>query len=213
MKIYRKLMVIMNGKQKRTMGLLLAMMVFGAFLETASISLVIPVMTLVLSPDAVEKNEMMAAVYEGLHMTDPRQFTVFVMGAMVAAFICKNLFLFLLQKMMYRFVYKNQFETQEKMLRSFVKRDYEFYLNIETSTIQRIIAADVVNAYLLILSLLQIISECIVFFMLAVALLVVDFKMTLVIAGLLIVTLIVIKEVIRPIMYRTGKENFKACHV
>ncbi len=207
MKIYRKLMVIMNGKQKRTMGLLLAMMVFGAFLETASISLIIPVMTLVLSPDAVEKNEMMAAVYKGLHMTDPRQFTVFVMAAMVAAFICKNLFLFLLQKMMYRFVYKNQFETQEKMLRSFVKRDYEFYLNIETSTIQRIIAADVVNAYLMILSLLQIISECIVFFMLAVALLVVDFKMTLVIAGLLIVTLVVIKEVIRPIMYRTGKEN------
>lgn len=207
MKIYRKLMVIMNGKQKRTMGLLLVMMVFGAFLETASISLIIPVMTLVLSPDAVEKNEMMAAVYKGLHMTDPRQFTVFVMAAMVAAFICKNLFLFLLQKMMYRFVYKNQFETQEKMLRSFVKRDYEFYLNIETSTIQRIIAADVVNAYLMILSLLQIISECIVFFMLAVALLVVDFKMTLVIAGLLIVTLVVIKEVIRPIMYRTGKEN------
>lgn len=207
MKIYRKLMVIMNGKQKRTMGLLLVMMVFGAFLETASISLIIPVMTLVISPDAVEKNEIMAKVYSGLHMTSPRQFTVFVMAAMVAAFIFKNLFLFLQQKVMYRFVYKNQFETQEKMLRSFVKRDYEFYLNIETSTIQRIIAADVVNAYLLILSLLQIISECIVFFMLAVALLVVDFKMTLVIAGLLVVTLIVVKEIIKPIMHRTGREN------
>lgn len=207
MKIYRKLMVIMNAKQKRTMGLLLVMMVFGAFLETASISLIIPVMTLVLSPDAVEKNPLMAGVYNGLHMTSPRQFTVFVMGAMVGAFVFKNLFLFLQQKVMYRFVYKNQFETQEKMLRSFIKRDYEFYLNIETSTIQRIIAADVVNAYLLILSLLQIISECIVFFMLAVALLLVDFKMTLVIAGLLVVTLVVIKEVIKPIMHRTGKEN------
>lgn len=207
MKIYRKLMVIMNGKQKRTMGLLLVMMVFGAFLETASISLIIPVMTLVISPDAVEKNEIMAGVYRGLHMSSPRQFTVFVMVAMVAAFVFKNLFLFLQQKVMYRFVYKNQFETQEKMLRSFVKRDYEFYLNIETSTIQRIIAADVVNAYLLILSLLQIISECIVFFMLAVALLVVDFKMTLVIAGLLVVTLVVVKEVIKPIMHRTGREN------
>lgn len=200
-------MVIMNAKQKRTMGLLLVMMVFGAFLETASISLIIPVMTLVLSPDAVEKNPLMAGVYNGLHMTSPRQFTVFVMGAMVGAFVFKNLFLFLQQKVMYRFVYKNQFETQEKMLRSFIKRDYEFYLNIETSTIQRIIAADVVNAYLLILSLLQIISECIVFFMLAVALLLVDFKMTLVIAGLLVVTLVVIKEVIKPIMHRTGKEN------
>ncbi len=65
MKIYKKLMAIMNGKQKRMMGLLLVMMVFGAFLETASISLIIPVMTLVLSPDAVEKNELMAGVYHG----------------------------------------------------------------------------------------------------------------------------------------------------
>lgn len=207
MKILKKLMIIMNAKQKRMMGLLLVMMVFGAFLETASISLIIPVMTLVLSPNAVEENALMAGVYHGLGMTSARQFTVFVMGAMVLAFVLKNLFLFLLQKMMYRFVYKNQFETQEKMLRSFVKRDYEFYLNIETSTIQRIIAADVVNAYLLILSLLQILSECAVFAMLAVALLLVDFKMTLVIAGLLIVTLAVIKEVIKPIMNRTGKEN------
>lgn len=207
MKIFKKLMVIMNAKQKRMMGLLLVMMVFGAFLETASISLIIPVMTLVLSPNAVEENALMAGVYHGLHMTSPRQFTVFVMGAMVLAFVLKNLFLFLLQKTMYRFVYKNQFETQEKMLRSFVKRDYEFYLNIETSTIQRIIAADVVNAYLLILSLLQIMSECAVFVMLAVALLLVDFKMTLVIAGLLVVTLIVVKDVIKPIMNRTGKEN------
>ncbi len=109
MKIFKKLMVIMNAKQKRTMGLLLVMMVFGAFLETASISLIIPVMTLVLSPSAVEDNALMAGVYQALHMTSPRQFTVFVMGAMVAAFICKNLFLFLLQKMMYRFVYKNKF--------------------------------------------------------------------------------------------------------
>ena len=31
MKIYKKLMVIMNAKQKRMMGLLLVMMVFGAF--------------------------------------------------------------------------------------------------------------------------------------------------------------------------------------
>ena len=207
MKIFKKLMVIMNAKQKRKMALLLVMMVFGAFLETASISLIIPVMTLVLSPNAVEENALMAGVYHGLGMTSPKQFTVVVMAAMVLAFVLKNLFLFLLQKTMYRFVYKNQFETQEKMLRSFVKRDYEFYLNIETSTIQRIIAADVVNAYLLILCLLQIMSECAVFFMLAVALLLVDFKMTLVIAGLLVLTLIVVKNVIKPIMNRTGKEN------
>lgn len=207
MKIWKKLMIIMNRKQKRKMGLLLVMMVIGAFLETASISLIIPVMTLVVSPNAVEENDLMAQVYQALPVNSVRQFTVLVMVVMVLAFVVKNLFLFVLQKFMYRFVYKNQFETQEKLLRNYVKRDYEFYLNIETSTIQRIIAADVVNAYLLILSVLQILSECTVFFMLAVALFIVDLKMTLVIAGLLVVTLLVIKMIIRPIMNRTGKEN------
>ena len=114
MKIFKKLMVIMNAKQKRKMALLMMMMVVGAFLETASISLIIPVMTLVLSPNAVEENAIMASVYHALGMSSPRQFTVFVMGAMVLAFVLKNLFLFMLQKMMYRFVYKNQFETQER---------------------------------------------------------------------------------------------------
>lgn len=207
MKIWKKLMIIMNRKQKRKMGLLLVMMVIGAFLETASISLIIPVMTLVVSPNAVEENDLMAQVYQALPVNSVRQFTVLVMVVMVLAFVVKNLFLFVLQKFMYRFVYKNQFETQEKLLRNYIKRDYEFYLNIETSTIQRIIAADVVNAYLLILSVLQILSECTVFFMLAVALFIVDLKMTLVIAGLLVVTLLVIKMIIRPIMNRTGKEN------
>lgn len=206
-KIYRKLTTILDKKQKSVVAILLFMMVIGALLETASISLIIPVMTMVLSPDSVHTNRVMSAVYTGLNMQSPRQFTVFVMISMVVAFIGKNLFLFLLQKLMYRFVYKNQFATQEKMLRSFIKRDYEFYLNIETSTIQRIIAADVVNAYLYILSLLQIISECIIFLMLTVALLMVDAVMTIVIAGVLLLTLIVIKDVIRPIMNRTGKEN------
>lgn len=207
MKILRKMMKIMNNKQKGKMGILLVMMVIGAVLETASISLIIPVMTLVINPDSVQNNALMSAVYNGLHMQSTRQFTIVVMMSMIFAFVLKNLFLFALQKLMYRFVYSNQFETQQKLLRSFVKKSYEFYLNIETSTIQRIIAADVVNAYLLILSVLQITSECIIFLMLAIALLIVDFKMTMVIAGVLVLTLFVIKNVIKPIMNRTGKEN------
>ena len=192
------------------MGILLVMMVIGAVLETASISLIIPVMTLVINPDSVQNNALMSSVYNGLHMQSTRQFTIVVMMSMIFAFVLKNLFLFALQKLMYRFVYSNQFETQQKLLRSFVKKSYEFYLNIETSTIQRIIAADVVNAYLLILSVLQITSECIIFLMLAIALLIVDLKMTMVIAGVLVLTLLVIKNVIKPIMNRTGKEIGRA---
>ena len=61
--------------------------------------------------------------------------------------------------------------------------------------------------YALILSVLQIASESIVALFLVIALAMQDPVMTVVIAVLLLVTLVVIKNIIKPIMNRTGKEN------
>lgn len=62
-----------------------------------------------------------------------------------------------------RFVYTNQFETSQRMLINFMKRPYEYYLNADTSVIQRMITSDVNNMYGLILALLQLMSEVIIF--------------------------------------------------
>ena len=78
-------MKIMNNKQKGKMGILLVMMVIGAVLETASISLIIPVMTLVINPDSVQNNALMSSVYNGLRMQSTRQFTIVVMMSMIFA--------------------------------------------------------------------------------------------------------------------------------
>lgn len=207
MKIYRKLMRLMNGKQKRQMAVLVFLMLIGAVLESASITLVVPVIQVVLTPEAVEEGGSVAWLYQALHMRDITQFTVVVMTALIAAFVLKNLFLFFMQKRLYHFVYTNQFYTAERLLRSYLKKDYEYFLNADTATIQRSIAADVNNMYGLILALLQVLSESIVFLTMGVILLKLDALMTVVIASLLVLTLVVIKKVIKPVMNRTGKEN------
>ncbi len=211
MKIYNKLMKLMNQSQKKQMGVLLVLMLIGAILEALSIGLVIPVISVILSPDSMErfgeKYEIVAKFYEVFHITTPKQLTVVVMTALILAFICKNLFLFFQQKRMYHFVYTNQFYTAQRLLKSYIKKDYEYFLNADTAVIQRSIAADVNNMYGLILALLQVVSETIVFLTLGVVLLAMDPLMTVVIATLLVLTLLVIKKIIKPIMNRTGKEN------
>ena len=197
----------MNRKQKRQMAVLVLLMLIGAVLESASITLVVPVIQVVLTPEAIEGEGIVANLYHGLHMQSITQFTVVVMLALILAFILKNLFLFFMQKRLYHFVYTNQFYTAQRLLRSYIKKDYEYFLNADTATIQRSIAADVNNMYALILALLQVMSEAIVFVTLGVILLSLDALMTVVIASLLVLTLVVIKKVIKPIMNRTGKEN------
>lgn len=51
-KIYRKMMVLMNRKQKLKMVQILFMMVIGAILETVSIGLVVPAIQMIMDPGA-----------------------------------------------------------------------------------------------------------------------------------------------------------------
>lgn len=197
----------MDKKQKRQMMLLVFMMIIGAILETMSISLIIPVVTAVIQPDILEKNALVQSVCDFLHIKTTMQFTIIAMVALILIFVGKNVFLFWQHRMMYRFVYTNQFQTAERLLRSYVNRDYEYFLNAETSVIQRSITADINNMYALILAMLQLASEVIVFMALGLTLFVMDPMMTLTLCVLLVVTLVVIKQIIKPIMNRTGKAN------
>ena len=206
-KILKKLNILLDGKQKRFMVVLLVMMLFGAVLETVGVAMVIPVVKLMMDPDAVETNETVSMVYRMLGMQSRESFTVLVMLSLIAVFVFKNLYLFLQQKVLYRFVYTNQFRTSERMMKNYMRRGYEYFLNADTAVIQRSITSDVNNMYALILSLLQLLSESIVFVFLAVVLFIAEPMMTLMISALLIVTLFIIKVVLKPIMRKAGEDN------
>lgn len=197
----------MDKKQKRQMFGLIILMLIGAILETTSITLILPVVTAVIQPDIMTRYQIVADVCAFLHIESQIQFTVICMVAMILMFIAKDLFLFWEYRCMYRFVFNNQFQTAERLLRSYVNKDYEYFLNAETAVIQRSITADINNMYTLVLAMLQLASEIIVFAFLGILLFVMDPMMTLTLVALLIVTLIVIKSIIKPIMNRTGKAN------
>lgn len=189
------------------MILMVVMMIIGAILEACSISLVIPVIEVVIDENAVEKYDIVNKLYYGLHMQSLKEFALLIMGALILTFVVKNIYLYWQQKFMYRFVYTNQFRTSERMMKNYLRKGYEFYLNADTAVIQRNITSDVNNMYALILSILQLVSETIVFVFLLAVLLLSDWMMTAMIAVLLITTLWVIKSVIKPIMHKAGEDN------
>ncbi len=206
-KIYRKMMVLLDRKQKRQMIGIVLLMLAGGVLESLGISMIVPVMQVVVDPTSVETNSILHAIYTTLHMTSPAQMARLIMVLLVLIFVVKNIFLYFLNVVQLRFVYTNQFATSRRMMINFMKRPYEYYLNADTSVIQRNITSDVNNMYGLILSVLQLISEMIVFACLVIILLTQDPGMTAFIASLLIVVLLIIKFVIKPVMQKAGQDN------
>ncbi len=206
-KILRKLNILLDKKQKRIMLFLIVAMLIGAALELMGVGLIYEAASVIMDPDILESSETLVKVYDIFHMESMTQFSMLIMGALIGVFALKNAYLFFQNKLQFKFVYSNQFATSRRMMINFMQRPYEYYLNADTSVIQRSITSDVNNMYGLILSMLQLVSEMIVFVVLTLYCLSKDVVMTGTVAILLVVVLMVIKWILKPIMRKAGEEN------
>lgn len=207
LKILKKMNLLLDRKQKRSMIWIILMMLVGGVLESLGVTMLVPIITVVLDPVKVEENKYLSAIYHGLNLQNTTQFAVVMLAAFVGVIVVKNVYLFCQQKVQLKFVYTNQFATSRRMMINFMQRPYEYYLNADTSVIQRNITSDVNNMYGLILSFLQLCSECIVFVCLVGVLLAIDAQMIMIVAALMIVLLFLIKKVLKPIMVKAGQDN------
>lgn len=206
-KIIKKLNILLDGRQKRIMAGLMVLMVIGAFLQTAGVGMLVQVVNVVIDPHAVENSRAVSALYDLLGSDSYESFSVTVMVLLVAVFVVKNLFLYFQQKLTFAFVYTNQFRTSERMMRNYLRRGYEFYLNADTAVIQRSITSDVNNMYALILALLQLLSDGVVSLFIVGYCFLTNGTMTMVLAVVLIALMVLVKKILKPVMYKAGKDN------
>ena len=205
--IFKKLNLLLDKKQKRTMCGLIVLMIIGAILQTAGVGMLVQTVTVIIDPAAVEKSRLVGTVYEWLGFTDYGSFSIAVMALLILIFVVKNVFLFVQQKLTFAFVYTNQFRTSERMMRNYLRRGYEYFLNADTAVVQRSITSDVNNMYALILALLQLMSDGAVSLFVVCYCLTQSGAMMMLLAAVLVILMILIKKVLKPIMYRAGKEN------
>lgn len=205
--ILKKLNILLDKKQKKTMVGLTIMMVIGAALQTLGVTMITPVVSLVMSREKLYEEGLLREVFLMVGGGSEVRFTVLVILTVILVFVLKNLFLYFQQKATLAFVYTNQFRTSERMMRNYLRRGYEFYLSADTSVVQRSITSDVNNMYALILALLTLLSDSIVFVFVVTACFLQDPAMTILVAGVLLFLLVIIKKVLKPILHKAGEDN------
>ena len=78
--IIRKLRVLLDQKQKRIMAGLVVLMVVGAFLQTAGVGMLVQAVGLVIDPGAMEKNRIVAALYEWMGCESYESFSIVMLS-------------------------------------------------------------------------------------------------------------------------------------
>lgn len=179
-------------------------------MEMLSVSLIMPFMEAVMDPDTVMSNPIVMRVCDILDIGNNRTFLVVLSLSLAAVYILKNIFLLFQTHIQNRFVYNNLFMTQARLLRSFLNRPYEFYLNSKTGDILRVIQTDTTDVFSLLIAVLSLISELIVSAILAVTLFVIAPTITMGMFALMTIMLVVILKIIRPVLRKLGQTNLDA---
>lgn len=201
----RKLSAILDRGQKIKIAGLMILILIGGIMETASASLILPLVSAVLDEEKFSSNKYVIMAMDMLHVDSIRTFTFILLGVIIAAYIVKNAFLIFQTYLLARFANRNRARCTTNLLWQFLHRPYEYYLYAETSDIIRTIYGDMDNIFNLLLQCMNFAAELIVSACLGIFLLVLDWKMTILVAGLLGILTLYNTKVIKKHLNNAGE--------
>ena len=204
--IIKKFNRIMDRRQKSRIGVLFVVTVISALLEVLGVSLIIPIITAIMDPNIIYKNGIIVEICKVLDLHSHRTFAVFCIGMLVIVFVFKSFFLMFSYYLQARFVYNNRYATSRKLFHIFISRPYEYFLNVKSGELLRIVQEDVIQVYALLMVLIGMASETLIALALAVTIFIADPLMTVTFAALISATFLIISKVIRPILTKKGVE-------
>lgn len=207
MDIIKKLKKVLNKKQKSRVVILLGMIIIGAFLETMSVSMILPIVAAIVEPNSFTENNTVVMISDILHIQSLDSFVVVMLIALIAVFIVKNAYLLLLYFVQHTFIANNQYRISRDLLQIFLNKPYEFFLSANTSDILRTVYSDTTGVFSLLLQCLQFITEFVVAIFLGIALISIDFRMTIIMTVLLVSVTFLSNALLKKKLRGIGEES------
>jgi ABC-type multidrug transport system fused ATPase/permease subunit len=203
-KIFKYFYHIFDRGQKKRMVILLAMMIIGAVFETVGLALVMPFISLVMDSSEIHKNSLLEWIYNVLNIKSTNDFIILAGITLIAVYIIKNVYIFFMYSIQYRFASNNKLRMSSRLLSIYLNKPYSFYLEKNSAEIIRNVNVDVSNVFTLLSTTLQFATELVTTVGMILVLLAVDTKMTIFIVLLLSVAVVIMKCIFAPIQRLTG---------
>ena len=206
-RMFDKISYILDGKQKRSLLLLLLVIFVGALMEVLGVSAILPLINVAINPSRIEESWYLKMIWDVMGYTQINQMMLFLCILLIVVYIAKNLYITFMYNFQYKFIYTNQRLLAVKMMNSYMHQTYLFHVSRNVAILQRNVSDDVREFYNVVLAALQLLSEILVCLVLVIYLLTTDVLTTLVVALLVAVFGVLVGLVFKKILVKKGEEN------
>ncbi len=207
MDIIKKMRYILDRRQKIQICFLGVLIFIGGLLETVSVSGVLPIAWVIIDPVEMQENKYMQWAMQALGIQDIQGFIIPLLLALIFLYALKNAFLLLLVYVQNRFIALNRNKLISQVLREFLNRPYEFYLDADIPTVFRLTDSDIPNVFNILMAMISLVSESVVFVLLCIVMIVTDWKLLLFLLVVFGILSFLIIKVLKPRLAKLGERN------
>ncbi len=206
--LFRKIAYLFDRRQLIQLAGLAVLILIGGTLETLGVSMMLPLVQAIMSPDQIMENELVGDIAAFLHIGSSRELILWMLGATIFLFIFKNAYLLFQTYVQNTFVTRNRNRMISRVMREFLNRPYEEYLGADIPTVFRLTDSDIPNAFQLILVLIQMTTEIVVAVSICLVLVVwVSPAISIGCAVLFLGMTLMITKVLKPRLNAIGRKN------
>ena len=167
----------------------------------------LPVVWVIIDAESVQQNKYCQWIMELLHIQNMQGFIIMLLVALMIMYILKNAYLLLLTSEQNRFISVNRNRLISQVLREFLNRPYEFYLDADIPTVFRLTDSDIPNVFGILMAIISLASEVVVFVLICGVLIVTDWKLVLVLIFISGIVTLVLFKVLKPKLNSLGMTN------
>jgi len=209
--LFAKLNYIFDRKQKGQIVILAVLILIGGVVETLGVSMMLPVVSVILNPEALHRNidkyPLIRNTLNALGFDTDMKLACLLLVVMILLFVVKNAYLLFLIHRQNTFISRARNDMISRVMREFLNRPYEDYLGADIPTVFRITDSDIPKTFTLMLSLLTLSTELVVSICLGVVLLFVNWQMTLLIIVVLLILTFISTKLLKPRLNVIGRKN------
>lgn len=177
--IVSQLNYVLSKRQKKNSVRVFLYMLVSSALELLGVSAIYPFLQMVLAPQELESKWYIAWIFVLYPKTTSVNILLIVGVLIILIYLFKNLFMIFIAYVQCSFAAEFQREASVKMLNSYLKRSYQYFLNVNSSVIIRGITSDISGVYQILLNLFTMCSEVLTVFILGILLLATDWTIAI----------------------------------
>lgn len=206
----KELLYILDKRQKRKAMVVLLLLFVRAGLELIGIAALLPLLQMMLTPQKIMNDPKIILLMHFFHIQSETSL-LYLIGAGVAfVYIAKNAVILFTNYVQYGFSTQMKKEISIKMLDSYLKRSYVFFLDANSSEIIRGCSVDVDQTYSIIEFIFTIIAETVTMLVIGIYIICADPLIACAMIILMLILMVVMVVVFKPIAKRAGVQNMEA---